>query len=209
MQSLQVCTIRLGLLLSPDSVLFYPSHLPSFSPVLVPLFLLSLLSVSTKGEQLHNNSRRDSLTLTLHMTGSAREPTMWESQVWTLSASPKNTMEMKQGALVVTGNCEISHLREELTRVPELWQCAVTAVGVYSLSTLTWIFMIKDLGEARIVWDFKAPNWAYEYGCWILDNFIVWTSTPEKKKIRVIMGFFCYNFKCVADHNFTPTATET
>lgn len=46
-------------------------------------------------------------------------------------------MEMKQGALVVTGNCEISHLREELTRVPELLQCAVIAVGVYSLSTLT------------------------------------------------------------------------
>lgn len=65
------------------------SHPPPF-PTVAPFSPI-------KEEQLYNNSRRDSQTLTLHIMELEvlGKPLMWESQVWTLSASLRNTMVLK------------------------------------------------------------------------------------------------------------------
>lgn len=100
------------------------SSASSFSPFVTPPFPPSLLSLRIKGEQLHNNSRHDSQTLTLHIMerevlGSLR----CESHKSEHSAPHEehDGAEMKQGVFVATGKCEISHLSSEL-RVSELLQ---------------------------------------------------------------------------------------
>lgn len=83
-----------------------PPRIPaSFLICSCPLFFLPAAPVSPiKDEQLYNNSRHDSLTLTLHIMKLEvlGKPLMWESQVWTLGASPGNTMVPKRNKVCLS-----------------------------------------------------------------------------------------------------------
>lgn len=80
-----------------------PSSLPPFLPSFrltfshPPPFPTVAPFSPIKEEQLYNNSRHDSQTLTLHIMELEvlGKPLMWESQVWTLSASLRNMMVLK------------------------------------------------------------------------------------------------------------------
>lgn len=103
MPVMQTIIWDLFLFLLPFIYFFFPFFSPLPCHHVLPYFSLS------KEKQHHNNSRDDSLTLTLQImgTGSAREPLMWESQsahsVLHREASEENDgIEMKQGVFAVT-----------------------------------------------------------------------------------------------------------
>lgn len=94
----------------PPPTNFHPlplllAFLPPSSSVLAPFPSLPAAPVSPiKDEQLYNNSRHDSLTLTLHIMELEvlGKPLMWESQVWTLGASPGNMMVPKRNKVCLS-----------------------------------------------------------------------------------------------------------